>query len=42
MVVGARQNFQTFRQNTWFLKNNRAFSGFSFGILHSFIIIIKL
>ena len=26
MVVGARQSFQFFRQKTWFLENNRAFS----------------
>ena len=24
MVVGARQSFQFYRQNTWFLENNRA------------------
>ena len=28
MVAGARQNFQFFRQNTWFLENNRALSKF--------------
>ena len=33
-VVGARQIFQIFRQNTWFLENNRALSKFLYGILH--------
>ena len=28
MVVGARKNFQIFRQITWFLGNNRALSKF--------------
>ena len=41
-VVGARQSFQIFRQNTWFLENNRALSKFLYGILHYFIRIIKL
>ena len=27
-VVGARQSFQIFRQNTWFLEKNRQFSKF--------------
>ena len=27
-IVGARQSFQIFRQNTWFLENNRALSKF--------------
>ena len=26
MVIGARQSFQFFQQNTWFLKSNRAVS----------------
>ena len=26
MVVGARQSFHFFKQNTWFLENNRALS----------------
>ena len=33
MVVGARQSFQTFRQNTWFLENNRALPKVLYGIL---------
>ena len=41
-IVGARQSFQVFRQNTWFLENNRAFSKFWYGILHYLISIIKL
>ena len=41
-VVGARQSFQIFRQNTWFLENNRALSKFLYGILHYVISIIKL
>ena len=41
MVVGARQNFQFFRQKTWFLENNRAMSKFPFGALHYLISIIK-
>ena len=28
MVVRARQSFQFFRQNTWFLENDRALSDF--------------
>ena len=36
-IVGARQSFQIFRQNTWFLKNNRALSEFLHGILHYLI-----
>ena len=38
MVVGA----QFFRQNTWFLKNNRALPKFLCGILHYLISITKL
>ena len=41
MVVGARQSFQFFRQKTWFLENNRAFSKFLFGVLHYLVSIIK-
>ena len=33
-VVGARQNFQIFRQNIWFLENNRTLSNFFYEILH--------
>ena len=42
MVVGARQNFQFFRQITWFLRNNKAFSKFRQWILYNLISIIKL
>ena len=41
-VVGVCQSFQIFRQNTWFLENNRALSKFLYGILHYLISIIKL
>ena len=41
MVVGARQNFQFFKQKPWFLENNRAMSEFLYGILHYLITIIK-
>ena len=41
-VVGARQSFQIFRRNAWFLENNRALSKFLYGILHYLISIIKL
>ena len=34
MVVGARQSFQFFRQETLFLENNRTLSKFLHGILH--------
>ena len=39
-VVGARQNFQIFKQNTSFLENNRALSKFLYGILGLISIII--
>ena len=42
MVVGARQSFQIFRQNTWFLGKNRALSNFLYGILHYLISITRL
>ena len=42
MVVGARRSFKFFRQNTWFLENNRALSKFLYGILHYLISTIKL
>ena len=42
MVVGARQNFRFFRENTWFLENNRTLSNVRRGILHYLISIIKL
>ena len=41
-IVETPQSFQIFRQNTWFLKNNRALSKFLYGILHSLISTIKL
>ena len=41
-IVGARQSFQIFRQNTWFLENNRALSKIFYGILNYLISIIKL
>ena len=37
MVVGARQIFRFFRQNTRFLENNKALSKFMYGILHYLI-----
>ena len=40
-VVGARQSFQFFRQNTWFLENFRAMSKVLYGILHGLISIMK-
>ena len=42
LVVGARQSFQFFRQNTWFLENNRELPKFLCCILHYLIIITKL
>ena len=42
MVVGARQNFQFFRQNARFHKNIRALPIFLHGILHYLISITKL
>ena len=41
MVVAARQSFQFFRQMTWFLGNNRAWSKFKYRILNYLISIIK-
>ena len=41
-VVGARQSIQIFRQNTWFLENNRALSKLLYGIWNYLISIIKL
>ena len=38
MVVGARQSFQFFRQNTWFLENDRVLPKFLYGILHYLIL----
>ena len=42
MVVGARQNFKFFRQNTWLPKNIGALFKFLYGILHYFIYIILI
>ena len=41
-VVGGRQSFQIFRQNSWVLENNRALYKFLYDILHYLISIIKL
>ena len=41
-VVGAHHSFEIFRQNTWFLEDNRALSNFLYGILHYLISNIKL
>ena len=41
-VVGARQSFQIFGQNTWFLQNNRDLSKFLYVILNSLVSITKL
>ena len=41
-AAGARQSFQIFRQNTWFLENNRALSKLLYGISHYLISIVKL
>ena len=41
-VVGARQSFQIFKQNTCFLENNRALSKILYGILQYLISTIKL
>ena len=35
MVFGVRQNFQYFKQITFFIENNRALSKFLYGILQS-------
>ena len=42
MVVGVRQNFQFFREITWFLGNGRALSTIKYWILHHLINIVKL
>ena len=41
-VVGGRQSFQFFRQNTWLLGNNRVLSKYLYEILHYLICITKL
>ena len=41
MVAGAHQNFQFFKQKTWFLENDRALSTFFYGILQYLISIVK-
>ena len=43
MVAGARQSFQIFRQNTWFLENNRVLSKFlyvTFALLNCYYQIV--
>ena len=42
MVVEVRQNFQFFRQITWFLGNNKGLSKFKYWTLHYLFVIIKL
>ena len=42
MVVGARQSFQFFRLETWFLRNIRGLPEFRYWILHNLISITKL
>ena len=42
MVAEVRQNFQFFRQITWFLGNNKDLSKFKYWTLHYLIVIIKL
>ena len=42
ITVRACQSFQFFRQNTWFLENNRVLSNFLNGILHYLISVTKL
>ena len=42
MVAEARQSFQFFRQNIWFLKNKKPFAKFLYVILHYLISITKL
>ena len=42
MVVGACQSCKLFRQNTWFLQNDRALSKFLYEILHYLISFTKL
>ena len=42
VVVGTRQSFQFFRQNTWYLENNRDLSKFLYGVSHYLISILKL
>ena len=42
MTVGARQSFQFFRKNTWYLKNNRTLPKFLYGVSHYLISIIKI
>ena len=41
MVVEARQNFQFFKQITWYLGNNRAMSKFKCRILHYLMSILN-
>ena len=41
MVVGVRQSFQFFRQNTWFLENSGTLPKLLYKILHYLISIIN-
>ena len=41
-VIGTRQSFQIFRQNTWFLVKNKALFKFLCGILYYLISITEL
>ena len=38
-VDKARQSFQIFRQNTWFLDSKRALSKFLYGILNTLLVL---
>ena len=38
MVAGSSQSFQFFRQNMWFLENNRPLSKFVYEILHYLVL----
>ena len=42
MVVRARQHFQFFQTNAWFLEDNKALSKFLYDILNYLISIVKL
>ena len=42
MVVGPRQSFQFFRQNTLLFENNRALSKFLYEVLHYLVSITEL
>ena len=38
-VVGARQSFESFRLNNWFLQNNRALSKFCVGFCITYLVL---